>query len=110
MTTSIEARINNTNLQAKLNRLTGMRDQAMPAIYEEFVKNTPRDTGSARENTTYHSNVIEARYPYASVLDEGRGFRDGQMRGSDQAPHGMVEPTLEFAKRMVPQLVGKLGK
>ena len=110
MARSIEAKINNTNLQAKLNRLVKMRDQAMPAIYEEFVKNTPVDTGAARENTTYHSNVIQANYTYASVLDAGRGFRDGQMRGSDQAPHGMVEPTVEYAKKLVPQIVAKLGK
>jgi hypothetical protein len=42
------------------------------------------------------NNTILAGYPYAGVLDAGRGMRDGQMRGSNQAPKGMTEPTLKF--------------
>lgn len=81
----------------------------MPQLEKEFLKNTPIATGNARANTSLRGNVIEADYPYAFVLDAGRGFRDGQMRGSEQAPDGMSEPTKEFAKKLIPQLVQKLA-
>jgi len=64
--------------------------------FAEFKKNTPVKTGNARRSTTLANNTILAGYPYAGVLDEGRGRRDGQMRGSNQAPKGMTEPTLKF--------------
>jgi hypothetical protein len=64
--------------------------------FDEFKKNTPVKTGNARRSTTLSGNEILADYPYAGVLDQGRGFRDGQMRGSTQAPRGMTEPTLKF--------------
>lgn len=39
--------------------------------------------------------VIYNNLSYISVLEEGRGFRDGQMRGSIQAPYGMVAISLD---------------
>jgi len=82
----------------------------MPQLEKEFVKNTPIATGNAKANTRLSGLVIEADYPYAFVLDAGRSFRDGQMRGSEQAPAGMSEPTREFAKRLIPQLIQQLAR
>lgn len=61
-----------------------------------FKSSTPVKTGNARRRTTTTAREIRADYAYASVLDAGRGFRDGQLRGSEQAPNGMTEPTLQF--------------
>jgi hypothetical protein len=106
---TVDMKLDFSKLTTKLNDLKKVRDQAMPLIYAEFKKDTPVDKGNARANTTYHANIIEAKYPYASVLDAGRGYRDGQMRGSEQAPKGMSEPTKEFAKKLLPQLIKKIG-
>jgi len=103
----IQLKMDMTKFHNKIRDLSKVRDAAMPLIYDEFVRNTPIDTGNARQNTSYHSNVITASYDYADVLDAGRSFRDGQMRGSTQAPNGMVEPTTEFAKKLLPQMIKK---
>lgn len=96
--------------KAKLQDLAEIVSKAMPPLYKEFEKNTPVATGNAKANTRLNGNVIEANYQYATVLDAGRGFRDGQMRGSVQAPNGMVEPTKELAKKIVPQIIKQIGK
>ena len=36
---------------------------------------------------------------YIEVLDDGRGYRDGQVRGSEQAPNGMVSIAFEELER-----------
>jgi hypothetical protein len=97
--------IDSSKLEAKLRQARAVVLQAMPSIYQEFVKNTPIDQGNARAHTSLHGKTIQADYPYASVLNEGRGFRDGQMRGSEQAPNGMVEPTKQFALKKIAQLI-----
>jgi len=74
--------------------------------YQEFVKNTPVKTGNARRSTSLQGNQINANYNYAEVLDQGRGFRDGQMRGSVQAPRGMTEPTIEAIRLYFQQQTG----
>jgi len=113
MTDRIDLKIDTNKFQDKMRNLTEVRDRVMPDLYRKFVESTPRAVvkgGNAREHTTYHANMIQANYPYASVLNDGRSFRDGQMRGSEQAPHGMVEPTREFAMKIIPQVVRRLGK
>lgn len=79
------------------------------AAGQEFIKNTPRQTGNARRNTQVTDREITADYPYAAVLDQGRGFRDGQMRGSQQAPQGMTKPTIEFIERNLPGYIKRSG-
>jgi hypothetical protein len=96
--------------KAKLADLANIKAKAMPLIYAEFVKNTPIATGNARLSTQLNNGNIEANYPYADVLDAGRGFRDGQMRGSEQAPDGMSNPTKEFAKKLIPQLIQQISR
>ena len=108
---NLKMNIDSSKLKAKLDAIKNIVPQAMPAIYNEFVKNTPIaavNGGNARTNTRLQGLTIHADYPYASVLNEGRGYRDGQMRGSDQAPQGMVEPTKEFAQKKIAELIKRI--
>ena len=77
-------------------------DQAYPV----FLKNTPIDTGRARRLTEKHESYIQANYEYATVLNQGRSFRDGQMRGSVQAPKGMSQPTIEYIRQFLKRQLG----
>lgn len=64
----------------------------------EFVKNTPVDTGQARRSTRLRGDTIVANYDYAQRLDQG---------WSRQAPDGMVEPTIEAVEREFQRIVGR---
>jgi hypothetical protein len=107
---TLTLKITDLQFKAKLSDLSDIQRLAMPQIYQEFLKLTPVDTGNARSHTQIVSDKIEANYDYAEVLDAGRGFRDGQMRGSEQAPDGMTAPTKEFAKKLIPQIIQQLGR
>lgn len=74
--------------------------------FQEFVKVTPVDTGNARRHTSRSGNTINANYQYAGVLDKGRHMTGSGMRGSNQAPRGMIKPTQEFIARRVKQITG----
>jgi hypothetical protein len=74
--------------------------------YQEFVKVTPVDTGNAKRKTTRSGDTINANYQYAGVLDKGRHMTGKGMRGSKQAPKGMIKPTQEFIARRVKQITG----
>lgn len=65
--------------------------------YQEWLKNTPIDTGNARRKTRLRGTVIEAQYPYAQRLDEG---------WSKQSPKGMTEPTQKFVDREMKRIMG----
>lgn len=97
-----------SNINRRLNKVLQTLNSNTLAneAYKKFLDETPVNTGNARRNTKLSGNQINADYPYAGVLDEGRGFRDGQMRGSDQAPKGMSEPTLEHLRNFVYQKTG----
>jgi len=113
MANSIEIKFDKSQLNLKIKNLQKIVDQSMPAIYTEYVKNTPIapfNGGNARHNTSLKNrNTVEADYPYAFVLDAGRGFRDGQMRGSEQAPEGMTKPTVEFARDLIIKTAKQIG-
>ena len=83
-------------IDRKLQGLKQLVPQIMPPTFQYFRQITPIDTGNARSQTTLSGNVINANYPYAQVLDNGRVFSAGKMRGSKQAPYGMSEPTKQF--------------
>jgi hypothetical protein len=82
------------SIQKKLNNLP-------KEAFKEFVKNTPVKTGNAKRNTKLKGKTIEAKYQYAQVLDKGRHMTNRGMRGSDQAPKGMSEPTEQFIKKRI---------
>jgi len=100
-----------TLIDRKLQGLKQLVPQIMPSTFQYFKQITPKDTGNARSQTTLSGNVINANYPYAKVLDNGRVFSNGRMRGSKQAPYGMSEPTKQFfmknlAKALAQRIMG----
>ena len=66
--------------------------------HEKFVSVTPIRTGNARRKTRLQGSNIKADYPYAKRLDEGY---------SKQAPKGMLEPTIEFIRNRIEEILGK---
>ena len=97
-------------LTIKLSQLNKIIDQSMPQIYQKFTQITPLGkTGNARSSTSLSGRTITANYSYADVLDKGRGFRDGQVRGSIQAPNGMSGPTIDYARNLIIQKIKNLG-
>ena len=97
-----------SNINRRLNQVlqTLNSNQIANEAFKKFVEVTPENTGNAKRSTRLAGNEINADYPYAGVLDQGRGYRDGQMRGSEQAPKGMTEPTLEHIRNYVYQKTG----
>lgn len=71
-------------------------------VYKEVRNRTPVDTGRAKkgwtQKTTDNTFVIENRVPYIGVLDKGRHMTNRGMRGSKQAPKGIVGPSLNSIK------------
>jgi hypothetical protein len=55
-------------------------------------------------------NTINANYPYANVLDKGRHMTRRGLRGSEQAPQGMTEPTIKHIRQYVKQKLGIILK
>lgn len=107
---SIKMKFDATRYKQTLGNLVKLKMAVMPTVYQEFLKNTPVDTGNARRNTRLNKLDIEANYAYAGVLDAGRGFRDGQMRGSTQAPNGMTQPALTVMDKEVAKYLAKNTK
>lgn len=98
-------------VEVKINiqdQITGDIDQIKKEIAElpraaliEYRRLTPRRTGNAQRKTQLKGQTIQANYAYAEVLDAGRGNRDGQMRGSTQAPQGMTKPWEQWLQNRV---------
>jgi hypothetical protein len=74
--------------------------------YTKFVDVTPVKTGNAKRSTKLQGNTINANYGYANVLDKGRHMTRRGMRGSEQAPQGMTEPTIKHIRQYVKQKLG----
>lgn len=72
-------------------------------LYTTVQRRTPVDTGRARQGWSKKTGnkdfVIENRVPYVPVLDKGRHMTPRGMRGSKQAPRGIVGPSLNEIKR-----------
>lgn len=58
-------------------------------MHDEFVKQTPIRTGNAKRSTELKRDEIQGNYAYANRLNKG---------WSSQAPQGMTDPTVEFAR------------
>ena len=78
-------------IQRQLNRLP---DEA----YDVFRKETPIRSGNARSKTRLRGDTIDANYPYAQRLDDGY---------SRQSPRGMIQPTLQYLRKRVRQIIGR---
>jgi hypothetical protein len=74
--------------------------------YKKFISVTPARSGNAKRKTTKSGNSIEANYAYAGVLDKGRHMTNRGMRGSEKAPKGMSEPTIEHIRDYIKQTLG----
>jgi hypothetical protein len=72
-------------------------------LYNEVRKRTPVDTGKARSGWIKSDKVngfsIENKVPYVPILDKGRHMTNRGMRGSVQAPKGIIGPSLDTIKR-----------
>lgn len=92
----------------QLTALRGATKAIMPAAYRTFYDVTPVRSGNAKRHTRLSGTTIKADYAYAGVLDAGRGYRDGQMRGSTQAPKGMTYETLKTIRTEVTKFIKKI--
>jgi len=105
----LNIKVDASKLTNKISAAKSVIPNAMPQITQEFIKNTPIKSGNARQNTQQTGPTkIVANYQYATVLNDGRGYRDGRMRGSVQAPQGMLEPTKKFAIPLIQNLIKAL--
>ncbi len=72
-------------------------------LYNTVERRTPVDTGRARKGWSKKVGkdnfVIENKVPYVPILDKGRHMTPRGMRGSKQAPRGIVGPSLTEIKR-----------
>lgn len=96
--------------------------QIIVATDQAVVSGTPVDLGTLRANWLMDFGSVRARtttstaipdtsrgnawnfgdgnifihnsLDYAPVIDAGRGVRDGQLRGSEQAPQGIIDPAI----------------
>lgn len=82
------------DVERQFERAGAIPKRVMDDAYKFFKAETPIRSGNARRNTFYDRNslTIEASYPYAGRLNEGY---------SQQAPQGMVEPTIEYIDKQV---------
>ena len=65
--------------------------------HQSFLKHTPIKTGNARRHTYLIGHNIETDYPYAERLEDG---------WSQQAPIGMVQPTIDDVNRYIQSNLG----
>lgn len=92
---------NSDKFKSKMDKLSKLKSDVMPKAYKEFIDSTPRDTGNAKRNTKLVNYIIIAKYMYAKVLNDGRRMTNKGMKGSTQAPEGMVKPTVAKIPKMI---------
>ena len=113
--------LNDKRFQKDIKKATRFFTKTFPKkVYNEFVDNTPKDSGNARNKTklkkTQQGSEIVAKYDYSGVLDKGLyGKPPGSANGpktvrgySKQAPKGMVEPTLDYAEKLADEFLRRL--
>lgn len=82
-------------LERRMEEVERWLDDLPKNMSEQFVKNTPIDTGNARNSTSLRGRSIVADYPYAGPLHKG---------SSQQAPEGMTTPTIEWVRQELRKL------
>ena len=109
----MQIKVKKAAVMTALNHATQIPEDVWLDAGRVFKSSTPvaaKNGGNARRRTTSTKTEIRADYPYAGVLDAGRGFRDGQMRGSEQAPEGMTKPTLEYIEQEIQRRLAQAFK
>ena len=96
--------IGQQGLQGALrNQLRSEVKRLADTLYAEIKQRTPVKTGHAKAGWTKQVQAdnfsIENQVPYIGVLDKGRHMTPNGMRGSKQAPKGIVGPSLTSIKR-----------
>lgn len=102
------SKIDISGFTTKMRNASKIKETVMPKAYNDFVNTTPIDTGNARSNTKLQNYVIIANYAYAKVLDAGRRMTSKGMRGSNQQPFGMRNPTIVKIKQYVSNFIRTL--
>lgn len=99
-----------SNISDRLNKvLDTLNSNTLSKVaYDKFKDVTPVKTGHAKRNTNLVGKTIDANYSYANVLDKGRHMTPRGMRGSEQAPRGMTEPTIKHLREYIHQKLGVL--
>jgi len=82
-------------LERRMQEVERFLDDLPKAMSEQFINNTPIDTGNARNSTSLRGKSITADYPYAGPLHKG---------SSRQAPEGMTTPTIEWVRQELRKL------
>lgn len=82
-------------LERRMEEVNKFLEDLPKDMSEQFIKNTPIDTGNARNSTRLQGNSIRADYPYAGPLHKG---------SSQQAPEGMTTPTIEWVRQELRKL------
>jgi hypothetical protein len=100
------------NIVDRLNKVLNVLNDTNIAkeAFTKFKDVTPVKSGNAKRSTKLQGNAINADYAYANVLDKGRHMTRRGLRGSEQAPKGMTEPTIEHIRNYVKQKLGVVIK
>lgn len=99
---------NSDKFKQKMNKLSVLKQTVMPLAYNDFKQITPKDTGNAKRNTKLVNYIITAKYMYAKVLDDGRRMTNKGMRGSNQAPEGIVKPTVARIPKFIKDYIRRI--
>lgn len=91
-------KLTRNTMTASLVNIEKQLQQLPQDAYRYWVNQTPVRTGNARKQTRLVKNTIQARYPYATALDQGR---------SRQSPDGMSRPTDRYIRDRVKQQIRK---
>ena len=80
--------------------LENIPEDAMADAFDVYYDNTPVRKGNARSKTRKRGKTkILSDYSYASRLDDGY---------SSQSPRGFTSPTIDFLRKHIKKLVGKI--
>jgi hypothetical protein len=108
---TVDVRISRNLLTPALQNIRQQLQQLPKQLEQEMISLTPRATGNAKRRTRLVNNRrIEARYPYAQVLDKGRRMTNRGMRGSRQAPNGMTGPLRLWYRNRVRSMLRRKGR
>jgi hypothetical protein len=88
----------NNKLTPSLKRIQQQLGKVPDQAFRFWEKQTPVQSGRARRSTKLQGDTIQAKYPYATRLNEGY---------SKQAPQGMSEPTDKFVAALTKRIMRK---